>query len=64
MAKTVNCRDVGVDCDFVAKAETEQELLQQCAEHARSAHGMNEIPPELAEKVRAAIRDDAATTAA
>ncbi len=64
MAKTVNCRDVGVDCDFTAKGETEQEVLQQCAEHARTAHGMDEIPQELAEKVRAAIRDETAETAA
>lgn len=60
MAKTVNCRDVGVDCDFTARGETEQEVLQQCAEHARTAHGINEIPPELAQKVRGAIRDEAA----
>ena len=60
MAKTVNCRDVGVDCDFVAHGDTEQAVLQQCAEHARTAHGMNGIPPELAVKVRAAIRDQAA----
>ena len=60
MAKTVNCRDVGVDCDFIARGETEQEVLRQCAEHARTAHGMNEIPPELVIKVRAAIRDQAA----
>lgn len=60
MAKTVNCRDVGVDCDFVAHGKTEQEVLQQCAEHARTAHGMSEIPAELATKVRAAIRDEAA----
>ncbi len=39
-------------------------ILQQCAEHARTAHGMDEIPQELAEKVRAAIRDEAAETAA
>ena len=60
MAKTVTCRDVGVDCDFVARGESEQEILEQCAEHARTAHGMNEIPAELAMKVRAAIRDEAA----
>ena len=60
MAKTVNCRDVGVDCDFTATGETEEQVLQQCAEHARTAHGMNEISPELATKVRAAIRDEAA----
>ena len=58
MAKVITCRDVGVDCDFVARGQTEQEVLQQCAEHARTAHGMNEIPPELAEKVRSAMRDE------
>ena len=58
MSKVVNCRDVGVDCDFVARGETEQEVLQQCAEHGKEAHGMDEIPPELALKVRAAIRDE------
>jgi len=25
MSKIVSCREVGVDCDFVAKGETEQE---------------------------------------
>jgi len=60
MAKIVSCRDVGVDCDFVAKGETEQDILQQCTEHARSAHNMAEIPAELVDKVRGAIRDEAA----
>jgi predicted small metal-binding protein len=49
-----------VDCDFVAKGETEQEVLQQCSEHARKEHGMTELPANLAEKVRGAIRDEAA----
>lgn len=60
MSKIVSCRDVGVDCDFVAKGETEQDILQQCAEHASKEHGMAEIPAELAAKVRGAIRDEAA----
>jgi predicted small metal-binding protein len=60
MSKIVSCREVGVDCDFVAKGETEQEVLQQCAEHARQAHGMSEIPAELAEKVRTSIHEEAA----
>lgn len=58
MSKIVRCREVGVDCDFEAKGESEQEVLQKCAEHAKSAHGMDEIPPELDAKVRAAIRDE------
>jgi predicted small metal-binding protein len=58
MAKVINCRDVGIDCDFQARGETEDDVMQQCAEHARNEHGMNEIPPELASKVRAAMRDE------
>ena len=58
MAKVIRCRDVGVDCDFEARGETEQEVMQKCAEHAKSAHNMSEIPPELAAKVRGAMRDE------
>ena len=57
MAKSICCRDVGVDCDFKATAETVDELLQQCVSHAKSAHGIEEITPELAAKVQSAIRD-------
>lgn len=61
--KVVNCRDVGVDCDFVAKGETVDDVLRQCGEHARSAHGFADVPPELVDKVKAAIREEEATTA-
>jgi predicted small metal-binding protein len=58
MTKVISCRDVGMDCDFEARGETEQEIMQQCAEHARTDHGMTQIPADLAAKVRAAIRDE------
>ena len=61
--KVVNCRDVGVDCDFVARGETVDDVLRQCVEHARSEHGYADVPPELVDKVKAAIRDEDATTA-
>ena len=57
MAKAISCRDVGVDCDFEARANSVEDLMKQCAEHARSAHGMTEIPPELVAKVQGAIRE-------
>jgi predicted small metal-binding protein len=60
MAKVIRCRDVGVDCDFEARGETVQEVLENCQEHARTAHGMDEIPAELVAKVKAAIRDEKA----
>ncbi len=58
MAKVIRCREVGVDCDFEARGETVEEVMQKCAEHARKDHNMTEIPPELAAKVRAAMRDE------
>jgi predicted small metal-binding protein len=58
MAKVVSCKDVGVDCDFVSRGETVEEVLRACAEHGKAAHGMDKIPPELAVKVQAAIRDE------
>jgi predicted small metal-binding protein len=60
MPKTVSCRDVGADCDFVARGDSEAEVLAQVTEHARTAHKMSEIPPEVQDKVVAAIRDEAA----
>ena len=58
MSKIVRCREVGVDCDFEARGETVEDVLRQCAEHARTEHDMKEIPPELAAKVRTAIKEE------
>ena len=44
-AKILRCRDVGVDCDFEARGATEEEILQKCSEHGRTAHGIQELTP-------------------
>ena len=62
MPKTLNCRDVGVDCDASFTGETEDEIMTQAAEHARTEHGYDEIPAELADKARGAIRDASTAT--
>ena len=43
-------------CDFEATAETEDELVKKIAEHARKAHNMETIPPDVMEKVKKAIK--------
>jgi predicted small metal-binding protein len=58
MAKVMHCRDVGFDCEGVIRAETEKEVLAQAAAHAQSVHGVEEITPEIANAVRAAIHDE------
>jgi predicted small metal-binding protein len=57
MEKRLGCRDVGADCDFVACGKTEEEVFQKVAEHARTDHNMKEIPKDLYDKGRSAMRD-------
>ena len=57
MAKEMRCRDVGPDCDFVARGQTEEEVMRQVVSHARTAHGIDPVPPDLARKAQAAIHD-------
>lgn len=63
MAKVVHCRDVGFDYDGVVRAETEDAALQQVAQHAKAAHGIDDFPPEVVAKVRSVMRDEPAYTA-
>ena len=54
-AKRIECVIPG--CGFKETAPTDAELLQKVAAHAAEAHGVTEIPPDLAAKVREAIQD-------
>jgi predicted small metal-binding protein len=58
VAKVMKCRSVGLDCDFVAHGETEAQVMEKVAEHAKKDHGMDEIPDDVVTKVRAAIRNE------
>jgi len=63
ITKVLTCRDVGVDCDFVARGATVEEVMEKAREHATKDHGFADIPPELVDKAKAAIRDEEAATA-
>jgi predicted small metal-binding protein len=56
MAKHIGCGDVVAGCGFTAQAATEEELLEAVKAHATKEHGVKEVTPELAAKVKAAIR--------
>ncbi len=51
------CKDLGMDCGWKAEAETTDELMQKIVHHAKHDHGMEEIPPEMVEQVKKAIKD-------
>ncbi len=58
MAKILRCKDVVPGCPAEVRAETEEEVMHQAAEHARIVHGLDKIDEETAKKVKAAIRTE------
>jgi predicted small metal-binding protein len=57
MSKEFHCSDVMPGCDYVAKGKDENEVMQNAAQHGQQAHGLNEIPPDVEQQVRAGIHD-------
>lgn len=55
--KDFHCKDAGMSCDFVARGNTNQEILDQVGKHAQSEHHM-QVSPELARKVEGLIHDE------
>ena len=61
MAKTFSCRDVGVNCPYVARGETEEELMADIAKHAKEVHSYTDEQlkdPEMMKKVKEAIKEE------
>ena len=57
MAKVLLYADLMPGCNFVAEGKDVAEVMAKGAKHAKKAHGMSQIPPDLAKKVQAAIKD-------
>ena len=61
MTLTVACKDTGTACDFVARAETEEEVMSQIAQHAKEVHGYTDEQlnnPALMEKIKAIVKEE------
>ena len=57
MEKVIRCRDVGFDCEGVIKAQTEEEALKLAAQHAKKEHGLEEVTPEVVEKIKSVMTE-------
>ena len=51
------CKDLGMDCDFVATAETKAEVMDLAMAHAAEVHGdmLKELSPEQTEEMNAKL---------
>jgi predicted small metal-binding protein len=59
MAKILKCGDVVPGCEAEFRGDSEQEIMKSAAEHAKTEHGLDEIPADVMSKVKASIRDAA-----
>ncbi|MCL5009721.1 MAG: DUF1059 domain-containing protein [Candidatus Parvarchaeota archaeon] len=51
------CKDIGMSCGFKTSAKTKEELMPKIAAHAKAAHNLDPIPPDLMQKVETAIKE-------
>jgi predicted small metal-binding protein len=61
MRYKIACKDMGIDCDFVAHGDTEEEILEKASAHAKEVHGYTDEQledPEMVKKVKAAIKEE------
>ncbi len=50
------CKDIGMKCQFEIKDENQDELMKVITLHAGETHNMKEVTPDLADKIKKAIR--------
>ena len=58
MTKVLRCGDLMPGCTWEGRGNTEVEVLMQAAEHAKAAHNLTDISPEMISQVRGAIHDE------
>lgn len=59
MTKQLSCGDIMPGCRAILEGKDEAEVLAKAAAHAKEHHGVASVPPEVAQKVKAAIREKA-----
>jgi len=57
--RELHCADAGFECDKTLQGESDDEVMSKAADHAREAHGMNEIDEATGQKLRGLIHDAA-----
>ena len=57
MAKMMKCGDLMPGCNAVIEGKDETEVMAKASEHARQKHGVKTVSPDMAAKVKAAIKE-------
>ncbi len=63
--KTLSCREAGCECDYVAKGETEEDVMRDAVRHGIEEHGKKEENmTQMKEMLRSLIHDSGSTATA
>ncbi len=57
MEKSLACGDLIPGCKAVLTGKDEKEVMERAIAHAKQAHNMDTVPPDIAAKAKAAIKD-------
>jgi predicted small metal-binding protein len=57
MPKVLKCGDVMPGCATVLEGVDEADVMRKATEHAKTVHRMGTIPPDVMNKVKAAIKN-------
>jgi len=57
MTKSISCADAGANCSWSTTAETEEEIMNRVAQHAKEDHPDLEVTPELVAKIKSLIKE-------
>ncbi len=61
MTYTLACKDTGADCPYVARGETEEEMMKKAVGHVKEVHGYTDEQindPKMQEVVKKAIKEE------
>jgi predicted small metal-binding protein len=58
MTKTLKCGDVMPGCNTTIHGDSDHDVLRKAAQHAKTDHQMETMPPEVLSQVKSAIHDD------
>ena len=57
MTRELHCADAGFECDKTIEGESDDEVMSKAADHAREAHGLDEVDEETSAKLRSLIHE-------
>ena len=57
--KQVSCGQLGLSCDYVIQAETEEEIMKQAVEHIWGPHAIK--PEEITSEMKVKIKENIVT---